>query len=343
MAIAGKVAITPGYEWSVDVAYDKLVVVTYGNNVYLSTKPSTGIKPTNEEYWMLLIENVTAEDLENIINGTTPVAKATDADKVNGYTLYKSLAELGLTEATATPEAIVTKMQNNSMLTYNMSGSATQSALATPFEWGLLRVHKVNNSYAMFEYQNSSSIGLLQLARGYFNIGGEVPWSGWKKIADADKVLPLTGGTLEAPHTTPLALKNIASLWSLLKYEDTTGVLGHLGFSEKNKPIFVNADATNYYDVLHTGNKPEGTYTGNGSATSRTINTGGIGNVIFLKSASSNLGFFSRNGGVMYNLQSKTFEYFYEDKMYFRDGNLYIATDSSLVNYNGSVFTYYVV
>lgn len=98
MAIAGKVATTPGYEWSDSVAYDKLVVVTYNNNVYLSTQPSTDIEPTNTEYWMLLIENVTAEQYEAIVNGTTKVGKASTADSATNASQLggKSASEYAL-------------------------------------------------------------------------------------------------------------------------------------------------------------------------------------------------------------------------------------------------------
>ena len=41
------------------------------------------------------------------------------------------------------------------------------------------------------------------------------------------------------------------------------------------------------YNILHTGNKPTGTYTGNGSATERTIETGGIGSVVAIWSTNS--------------------------------------------------------
>lgn len=83
MAIAGKVAITPGGEWSESTAYDKLVVVTYNNDLYLSKKANTGVSPTDEETWQLLIKNVTQEQYDNILNGTTAVGNAL---KLNGLT-----------------------------------------------------------------------------------------------------------------------------------------------------------------------------------------------------------------------------------------------------------------
>ena len=36
------------------------------------------------------------------------------------------------------------------------------------------------------------------------------------------------------------------------------------------------------FNVFHTGNKPTGTYTGSGTATSKTVSTGGIGNALLI-------------------------------------------------------------
>lgn len=100
MAIAGKVSIVPMGEWQSTEVYTRLDLVTYNRNAYLSLKNSTGIQPINAEYWMLLVENVAnteiealqtqiddiVEDIADIINGTTPVEKAEDSQKLNGLT-----------------------------------------------------------------------------------------------------------------------------------------------------------------------------------------------------------------------------------------------------------------
>ena len=245
MAIAGKVAITPGYEWSVDVAYDKLVVVTYGNNVYLSTKPSTGIEPTNEEYWMLLIENVTAEDLENIINGTTPVGNAKNADTVDGY--------------------------------------------------------------------------------------------------HADDFVKTTGGTIESNSNSlaPLIIKTRNAKMSRLLYHGSNGALGYIGFAEKNSPVFVDAEQISQKFLLHTGNKPTGTYTGNGSATERTISTGGIGQFIILWSANG-MGIVSPLGGWLFDTNGNV-SFLSSVRLYYSSGTLKVATDNAIVNSNGTSVTYQVL
>ena len=66
MAIAGKVAISPKGEWSANVAYTKLDLVTYNGDAYIAYKDSTGITPTNTEYWMLTLDNVAQDKIDAI-------------------------------------------------------------------------------------------------------------------------------------------------------------------------------------------------------------------------------------------------------------------------------------
>ena len=83
MAIAGRVAIVPKGEWSENVTYDKLDLVTRNGNAYIAYQSSTGVEPVNGETWMLILESVSTddvnqlkEDVEAILNGTTSVGNA---------------------------------------------------------------------------------------------------------------------------------------------------------------------------------------------------------------------------------------------------------------------------
>lgn len=134
MAIAGKVAITLGGEWSESTAYEKLVMVTYNKNAYVSRKPSTGILPTNEEYWMLTIENVTAEDLSELqavtdalISGTTPSGNST---LHSGYTA-KEVGQSGARNLIPYPHYEATKTSNGIEWTDNGDGTVTANGTAT--------------------------------------------------------------------------------------------------------------------------------------------------------------------------------------------------------------------
>ena len=109
---------------------------------------------------------------------------------------YTSFEDLGLTEATATVASIVTSMGNNSMFAV---ACATDGKTAgwLPESYGFLRIHKVNNYYAMAEYQVVWPNA--KLWRGYYNAGDDgLKWSGWQPIATAIKPqefdLPLAEG-----------------------------------------------------------------------------------------------------------------------------------------------------
>lgn len=98
-----------------------------------------------------------------------------------------------------------------------------------------------------------------------------------------------------------------------------------------------------YYTIHGEHSKPSGSYTGNGSATSRTINTGGIGNVCviwedgWVATIATPAGATSLRSG-----EGKTV-YHKKREFSFVNGVLTIATTSSQVNNNGSTYKYQVL
>ena len=94
-------------------------------------------------------------------------------------------------------------------------------------------------------------------------------------------------------------------------------------------------NATAYYNILHTGNKPSGSYTGNGSAEYRTIETGGIGNCCVVYGGTNHaayltpIGAFFHSGGTMAFTSDVSFA-----NGVIRLGNAYIInTASTTYNY----------
>ena len=65
--------------------------------------------------------------------------------------------------------------------------------------------------------------------------------------------LPLTGGTITGSYGA-LSIKRNGDYPSLIKFENTTGILGFLGFESAKTPVFYNSDASVYYTFLHSGN-----------------------------------------------------------------------------------------
>lgn len=322
MAIAGKVAITPGGEWSVDVAYDKLVVVTFGNNVYLSIKPSTGIEPTNEEYWMLLIENVTQEQYDNIINGTTAVGNAL---KLNGLTD----ANFMRCRSDLYANTIFGSNDLNDWVSIHGAFCSVGGSVNVPSGtdgWGDIFIFGTDNgSHITQIFRPWNTAGL------YWRYKYNDSWFDWKKLAhDADlaNYLPKSGGTLSK-----------GSVLAFEKTDDSTlsGDLG-IGFYGNAFEIWERGGGNRGAkldlskcvggtgsELLHTGNKPSGTYTGNGDATSRTIATGGIGKCLYIQGNDS-MCFVGAYGGIMMDLASDGVKRLHYNEIHFENGVLTITT-----------------
>lgn len=93
------------------------------------------------------------------------------------------------------------------------------------------------------------------------------------------------------------------------------------------------------YTPFHTGNKPTGSYTGNGDATTRTINVGGIGNAVLVTSGIAYAMLVTPVGaiGITSNGTTHTVK---REEVHFTNGVLTITTTSGTVNYNGTTYTY---
>lgn len=96
------------------------------------------------------------------------------------------------------------------------------------------------------------------------------------------------------------------------------------------------------YYLLHTSNKPSGTYTGNGDATSRTIDVGGIGRWLGIASANSVV-FVNNLGGFGIDRSTKAITNFAQNELKYQNGVLTMATSSELVNFATRGYLYDVL
>ena len=149
----------------------------------------------------------------------------------------------------------------------------------------------------------------------------------------ASKDLPLTGGTITAENDTPLTLKS-NTVGVNLRFMDNAGNAWYLGFNSDGEPRITGKGY-----LLHTGNKPTGSYTGNGSTVKRTIATGGTGRFIFIfgdngTCAIASKGAIGREGATVKSLTASEVDT--------DNSNLYIISADACINASGVVYTYYV-
>ena len=125
-----------------------------------------------------------------------------------------------------------------------------------------------------------------------------------------------------------------------IRYISMPDMTSVAGMSEALK--FVDFKDGYYTSCKNYGehNKPNGSYTGNGSATSRTIATGGISRLLLIRYADTMV-LVSPAGAVCKNGTSITA--LSRDVVSFDDGVLTMSTDNILVNQNSGVYYYYVL
>lgn len=97
------------------------------------------------------------------------------------------------------------------------------------------------------------------------------------------------------------------------------------------------------YPILHTGNKPSGSYTGNGDATSRTIETGGIGRAVLIWSTESNANMVLLGpvGGIAKSTSGVVAIGWSHASVF--NNNIVLSTTDERLNANGVTYNYQVL
>ena len=157
--------------------------------------------------------------------------------------------------------------------------------------------------------------------------------------------LPVNGGgtvdgwlEVKGGYQGPLSINSTTDdILVVLPFMKKGVMQGALGMLDKNNPIFLDVDG-NGKTLLHTGNKPTGSYIGNGDATQRVINLGAIGNVCVVYNTDTTLGLVFVTSKGCYLLDGSR----YED-MSFLNGNLYIMSARDNVNKSGTTYYYQVL
>ena len=322
MAVAGKVAITLSTEnggaWSADVTYDRLVAVKHNNNLYISRKTVANIEPPNDEFWFLALEGFGGDDvqalidhlnelsdlIQEIINGTTQVGNAKTLDGFSANTNGK--------------KGIVSIVDDYGVMEV---GRAIDFHTAD------------GQDFAVRLYITDD--GKIQIS----DSNGNGTYVG--TLSDLANYLPLTGGTVANNNYVPLVVKNNSNdggTW--LRFDYSNEALGYLGFGSKDVLLFKTGGQTANHNILHTGNKPTGTYTGNGSAEQRVINIGGIGDVALVTSMYGTA-LVSASGGFASDVETIT--PFSSEFCFVQNGNMCMNSVDDRLNRDGVTYTYRVL
>ena len=154
--------------------------------------------------------------------------------------------------------------------------------------------------------------------------------------------LPLTGGTVENANRRVMSVSNNSGTAASIGYRNGDTLLGEIGV--KSTGAFFNESNGTSHTILHTGNKPTGTYTGNGDTAQRTINTGGVGEWIAITNDSnSSEVFVSIKGGFGKRNNGADSTVGLVNSCAFSNGYLQFWTDDYALNASGVTYKWQVL
>lgn len=286
-----------------------------------------------------------------------------------GLQFYNNIEELGLSQTPTPPtmDEINNALPVYSRLVYDVSiyytvGTGNENV---PNAYGNLIVDKSSNNGRVSFMFVSKGFGIWI---GTFN--SDNTFNKWIELADASKFLPLTGGTLSGSlyvkkSTYPLvsinnleygsevellAGKHSSQLIARDVYGDTSNQRSVQLNDSINTPSLNTAlqivnkisGSTSYYKIFGEHNKPSGSYTGNGSATSRMIEIGGIGNAVIVICTANSTALIITASGAFGKTGGST-GYFSYDTVHFTNGIITIASTDGSLNASGKNYTYQVL
>lgn len=197
----------------------------------------------------------------------------------------------------------------------------------------------------LFETANGKYMYCLGMNRIVSRYYESKAWSDWK-----DGYLPITGGTITG---SSLDLLGGYGRWqandkqTLLTARNTeTGTTRGIQIHNDTANTtlsgaykFLNYDGNEwkYYNIFGEHNKPHGSYTGNGSETSRTINVGGIGDMLFIRSSKGCV-LVTGRGSIAWN--GSTASSISTTYATFTSGVLTLKSTDEKLNYSGIEYTY---
>ena len=165
---------------------------------------------------------------------------------------------------------------------------------------------------------------------------------------DLANKLDKSGGTVEINSFAGMRVKrnsNVDNYYAAIMFANNNGDLCGIASDGAGKLIRMSKNGSEEGVILHTGNKPSGSYTGNGSATERTINIGGVhgsGNdgLLYVYNQDTGSGALVFSNGAVTFRSDKGIQTLSAEHCYFYNGVLTLKTTDNFLNGSGAKHTY---
>lgn len=188
-------------------------------------------------------------------------------------------------------------------------------------------------------YCNNAETGWIEVTDDFLPLDGSVPMSG---MLDTTSVA-LNGKQGHVfSNINTISVKGKKSATDEINYRELQ--LLTQTYEPNNANMFRITESVDgipkSYKIFGEHNKPSGSYTGNGSATTREINIGGIGGELLITTNYGDTAKVTKNGAIIN--KAGTLSAVASGKAKFVDGKLTLATTETALNENTRVYTYEV-
>ena len=333
MATAGRILIMPKGAYSAGTTYEMLDLVCHNGKAWVAKKVSVGIEPSDaaSEYWHDLLGNAGG------------LAFITDIDELKAEQKAIAIPTVSLS---------TTEVANEFFDNYSANfGDGTQYRTRISFAV----MHPIlGGSAADFIGAKTNSNYEWQMLISYNSAAPKIfmrskyagTWTEW-----STKFLPLEGGTLSGPE-----------LWLYGGYGRVVVNQNSIQFDACKSPkdlnnrssivVSNNTDLENMvkcftmidgvqkvYNIHGAHNKPSGTYTGDGDATSKVIDTGAIGDMCVIVGGSCGVIAMPTGAFILStsDTEPKALPY---NQCHYAAGKLTIASSNNYINQSGMVYRY---
>ncbi len=164
-----------------------------------------------------------------------------------------------------------------------------------------------------------------------------LPRDGSSQMTGVLRLADTGGGTQDGRIIQFLNSLRLREMKDSSNYTDLVLDLDTLGFSGvKNGANFAHS-------ILHTGNKPSGSYAGNGSTAERSIQVGGIGGALLIRSSAKDRCSIVTSAGAISIVSDGTVKGFNQHRAQFSNGTLTLKSSDLEFNAAGSTYEYWLL
>ncbi|MBR5584080.1 MAG: hypothetical protein IKW21_06090 [Lachnospiraceae bacterium] len=320
----------------------------------MQTTANFGLKkPDENEFYDVNMQNDNMDEIDRVLQEITDgTQQVGDSAKLGG----KDASEYALAESIGQGKSLSSSILEKALTLdagshdFSLSGGsyAGNDLPVSTYAYGMVTVFVRSKSGVVSVILWGTNTSNRQADMPYLNHYNAGAWTGWIQLANAANYLPLSGGNVDG--LVKFLYGGVGEMYLFthsiggrLRYDNKQGIADLILTNENLRYMRDKNGVTSTYELLHTGNKPTGTYTGNGETGERVFQVGGIGSVCHISTYNHTLFVTSRGAIGVQNVNGASPIAFGSNQVVYTNGMIVVYDGNSFYNAEGSTYTYQVL